>query len=81
MLDLRGNRLKSMNYIKALPELTELYLAENFITHFVGLEEVQALKTVHLRKNPIKVIDEEAMPELPDLEYLNFRETEISSLE
>mmetsp|Transcript_22176 Transcript_22176/g.3683 ORF Transcript_22176/g.3683 Transcript_22176/m.3683 type:complete len:138 (-) Transcript_22176:433-846(-) len=32
VLDLRGNRLKSMNNIKSLPELAELYLADNIIT-------------------------------------------------
>ena len=78
ILELRKNKLKSLEGVENLKELTELYIAENELTSFQGLQNVPKLQKIHCRKNPIIKLSE--VPNLPDLEYLNLRESVIESI-
>lgn len=77
VIDLRGNKLKSLAGLHSIPTLEELWLAENTITSLTGLKDLPNLKKIHLRKNAFNAIDHSSLPELPSLAYLNFRENEI----
>lgn len=55
-----------------MPELEELYLAENKVKSLAGLEGCPNLKILHLRKNVIVNFDEQ-FPALENLSYLNLR--------
>jgi len=85
ILELRKNKLKSLEGIENMKELTELYIAENELTSLQGLQNTPKLQKIHCRKNPIVKLP--AVPNLHDLEYLNLRESlienikEITSLE
>ncbi|OMJ92183.1 hypothetical protein SteCoe_5177 [Stentor coeruleus] len=72
--ELRGNKIANISGIKSMPKLEELYLSENNISLIDALEELPSLKRLHLRKNNISVIEEDKVPELPELVYLNLRE-------
>lgn len=80
VLELRGNKINNISGLKAMPKLEELYLSENNINAFDSLEEVPLLTKLHLRKNNISNIDEEKLPELAELTYLNLRENMIKDL-
>jgi Leucine-rich repeat (LRR) protein len=62
-----------------MPQLTELYLAENPLVSVGQLHTMPNLKKLHLRGCEIEKFD--AFPDLQGLEYLNLRETKIASLE
>jgi Leucine-rich repeat (LRR) protein len=64
-----------------MPKLEELYISNNSISSFMGLENVPALKKLHLRHNKIEKIEEEGLPDLPALEYLNLRTNKVSSMD
>lgn len=77
LLELRGNKLLSLEGLRNMPKLTHLYLAQNEIVSLAGLENLPVLETVHLRGNKIERIDAESLPSLPALKYLNLRENPI----
>lgn len=81
-LHLRGNKLITLEGLKALPNLTHLYAAENDIKSLTSLGEQPALTFLHLRKNKLaSIIDEEGLTNLPELIELNLRENPIDKLE
>lgn len=63
-----------------MPQLTELYAAENEVTSLIGLEELPSLTTLHLRKNKVEKVEEEGLPDLAALTYLNLRENPIGTV-
>jgi hypothetical protein len=80
ILELRANKISYITGIKGMPKLEELYLSENNISSFESMEEMLSLKRLHLRKNSFNTFDEERLPELPEIIYLNFRENLIKDL-
>lgn len=82
-LSLKGNQLKSLTGLKNMPSLIDLCIAENEVKSLVGLENLPALKRLHLRKNAIETFElteDESLPELPTLEYLNLTENKIADV-
>lgn len=80
VLEMRGNKINNIAGLKSMPRLEELYLCENNISYFDTLEELPLLKKLHLRKNNVSNLDEEKLPELPELTYFNLRENQIKDL-
>ena len=77
LLELRKNKLTSLHGIGNMSALEELDLAENAITSLEGLHNLGALRKINLRKNAISSFDEESLPELEQISYLNIRENEF----
>lgn len=80
ILELRANKIANISGIKSMPKLEELYLSENSISTLDSLEEMTSLKKIHLRKNNFVTFDEEKLPELPELVYINLRDNGIKDL-
>lgn len=74
ILELRANKISGLGGLKSMSKLEELYLSENSIVYIDTLEDLPMLKKLHLRKNNIVVVEEDKIPELPELQYLNLRE-------
>ncbi|KAH1185282.1 hypothetical protein KIL84_018031 [Mauremys mutica] len=70
-VELRGNKLETTAGLH-LPKLKNLYLAQNFITHLEGLEELVQLTTLHLRDNRLVTLDGFSKS-MKCLQYLNLR--------
>eukprot|EP01017_Pseudomicrothorax_dubius_P044368 TRINITY_DN7492_c0_g1_i1.p1 TRINITY_DN7492_c0_g1~~TRINITY_DN7492_c0_g1_i1.p1 ORF type:complete len:162 (-),score=45.21 TRINITY_DN7492_c0_g1_i1:108-593(-) len=64
-----------------MPTLRELYLSENRIKSFVGLEGCGSLQVLHLRRNNIDIPTEEDIFQSESIEYLNLRENRVDKLE
>ena len=64
-----------------MPKLEELWASNNAIGSLVGLDGCGALKKLHLRHNKIEKIEEEGLPSIETLEYLNLRTNKIPDLE
>jgi Leucine-rich repeat (LRR) protein len=77
LLELRNNKLTSLQGIANLPALKELYAADNKISSIEGLKNLPSLTKLHLRKNKISKFTSETVPNLPALQYLNLRENDI----
>ena len=75
------NKFKTLAPFKSMPKLEELYMAQNQLTNLSGWEALPALKKLHLRRNKINKIEEEGLPELPELQYLNLRHNSFDNLE
>lgn len=73
----RENKFKTFAAFKNMPKLEELYLGNNSISSLSGYDGLTALKKLHLRRNKIEKIEEEGVPELPALEYLNLRSNKV----
>ena len=54
ILELRRNKISSMQGLAGMAELAELYIAENKIKSLGGLEAPN-LKRLHLRKNAVRI--------------------------
>ncbi|KAJ8017312.1 hypothetical protein DPEC_G00016570 [Dallia pectoralis] len=70
-LELRGNKLETTDGIY-LPNLRQLYLAQNVIKHLVGLDKLERLTTLHLRNNQLTTLDGISQ-NMKCLQYLNVR--------
>jgi len=77
LLEVRNNKLTSLQGIADLPALKELYAADNEISSIEGLKNLPSLTKLHLRKNKISKFTSETVPNLPALQYLNLRENDI----
>ncbi|XP_074839714.1 leucine-rich repeat-containing protein 23 [Carettochelys insculpta] len=78
-LELRGNKLQTTAGLH-LPKLRNLYLAQNFITHLEGLEELVQLTSLHLRDNKLETLDGFSKS-MKCLQYLNLRGNGILNLQ
>ncbi|XP_042710993.1 leucine-rich repeat-containing protein 23 isoform X3 [Chrysemys picta bellii] len=78
-VELRGNKLETTTGLH-LPKLKNLYLAQNFITHLEGLEELVQLTTLHLRDNRLETLDGFSKS-MKCLQYLNLRGNGILNLQ
>uniref|UniRef100_A0A8C4WBV3 Leucine-rich repeat-containing protein 23 n=1 Tax=Gopherus evgoodei TaxID=1825980 RepID=A0A8C4WBV3_9SAUR len=78
-VELRGNKLETTTGLH-LPKLKNLYLAQNFITHLEGLEELVQLTTLHLRDNRLVTLDGFSKS-MKCLQYLNLRGNGILNLQ
>jgi Leucine-rich repeat (LRR) protein len=58
------NKFKSLTQFKAMPQLRELYMANNAVTVLGGWEGMPALKKLHLRRNKIDKVQEEELAPL-----------------
>ncbi|KAM9351166.1 leucine-rich repeat-containing protein 23 [Symphorus nematophorus] len=70
-LELRGNHLDTTDGIN-LPNLQQLYLAQNVIKRLEGLEKLERLTKLHLRDNQLETLDG-LSPNMKVLQYLNVR--------
>ena len=64
-----------------MPKLQELYIQNNNISSLVGIEGVSELKILNVRHNKIEKIEDEGLPELPALEYLNLRTNKLATMD
>ncbi|XP_067402442.1 leucine-rich repeat-containing protein 23 [Emydura macquarii macquarii] len=78
-LELRGNKLETTAGLH-LPKLKNLYLAQNFISHLEGLEDLVQLTTLHLRDNKLETLDGFSRS-MKCLQYLNLRGNAILNLQ
>ncbi|XP_044207594.1 leucine-rich repeat-containing protein 23 [Thunnus albacares] len=70
-LELRGNQLDTTDGIN-LPNLRQLYLAQNVIKRLEGLGRLERLTTLHLRDNQLDSLNG-LSPNMKCLQYLNVR--------
>ncbi|XP_059189241.1 leucine-rich repeat-containing protein 23 isoform X2 [Centropristis striata] len=70
-LELRGNQLDTTDGIN-LPNLRQLYLAQNAIKRLEGLDRLERLTILHLRDNQLETLDG-LSPNMKCLKYLNVR--------
>ncbi|XP_070695036.1 leucine-rich repeat-containing protein 23 [Pempheris klunzingeri] len=75
-LELKGNHLETTDGIN-LPNLRQLYLAQNVIKHLEGLERLERLTILHLRDNQLSSL-EGLSANMKCLQYLNVRGNTIS---
>jgi len=70
-LELRGNKLTSTEGL-CLPNLKNLFLAQNLIKELKGIDRLVELTTLHIRENQIESLDgfSEANKKL---QYINMR--------
>jgi len=79
-LELRGNKLQSLEGIVELRSLKNLYLAANKIKDLNGIENLQNLQKLHVRDNQISDLNGFSAKN-KKLNYINFRGNEITSLD
>ncbi|KFO87333.1 Leucine-rich repeat-containing protein 23, partial [Buceros rhinoceros silvestris] len=79
ILEVRGNMLETTAGLN-LPNLKNLYLAQNTIRSLEGLEGLGQLTTLHLRDNQLETL-EGFCSSMKCLQYLNLRNNRISSLQ
>ncbi|XP_034840310.1 leucine-rich repeat-containing protein 23-like [Maniola hyperantus] len=77
-LDFRYNLIQDIPDFD-FPNLDSLYLAGNSITSLVGIEKLVNLRILHVRNNPIKILNG-FDPGLKKLQYLNLRNCGVASL-
>ena len=77
-MELRKNGLKTCFGLKNLPNLKELYIAENQLTTLRGLENLESLYKINARANKIEKVKH--LPQIPSLTYLNLRENAIQDI-
>ena len=78
ILDIGANEIEKIENVDALTQLEELWLNDNQINTFEGLEKVtKTLKTIYLERNPIQlnndatVYQKEILKQLPNLTQLD----------
>ncbi|KAH8855334.1 Leucine-rich repeat-containing protein 23 [Schistosoma japonicum] len=76
-LELRGNRLDTLNGIDDMINLKTLYCAENTLRRLEGISSLKSLVRLHLRDNRISKLNE-FTENLTSLEYINLRGNQIS---
>ena len=79
ILELRKNRLKSLEGLKDLHNLIELDVSENYLTGFAELNNMPALKKLVLSTNQIENLNFD-IPDLPHLYHLNVSENKLAEL-
>ncbi|KAL3319428.1 hypothetical protein Ciccas_001901 [Cichlidogyrus casuarinus] len=72
-LELRGNKLATIEDLSQMRKLEKLFLAQNKFVNLEGIEKFTNLKVLHLRSNLIKRIVMDNLSSLKALEYLNLR--------
>ncbi|XP_012551774.1 leucine-rich repeat-containing protein 23 [Bombyx mori] len=77
-LDFRYNLIEDINGLN-FPNLDSLYLAGNQINSLIGLESCVNLRILHVRNNPIKLLNG-FVPDLGRLQYVNLRNCKVSTL-
>lgn len=77
-LDFRYNLIRDVLDMD-FPNLDSLYLAGNKITSLIGIEKLLNLRILHVRNNPIKLLDgfDEQMKKL---QYINLRNCKVATL-
>lgn len=77
-LDFRHNLIEEIGVVD-FPNLDSLYLAGNKIKSLVGLEKLVNLRILHVRNNPIRLLDgfDEG---LTKLQYINLRNCKVTTL-
>ncbi|CAH8433398.1 unnamed protein product [Schistosoma turkestanicum] len=76
-LELRGNRLNTLNGIDDLISLKTLYCAENLLRRLEGISSLKSLVRLHLRDNRLSKLTD-FTETLTSLEYINLRGNQIS---
>lgn len=79
--DLQKNRLKEVQGIACLSNLTELNLCRNELVEFPSeISELQQLVKLYMNQNNIKSIPEEVFPSLKKLQFLKMSTNKLSQL-
>ena len=73
-------KLKKLDMFKNMPALEELYVQNNLISTLIGIDGVPNLKKINLRHNKMEKFEEEGLPALDSLQYLNLRTNAVASL-
>ncbi len=73
------NKFKSLQFLKDMPKLEELYIESNVIASFLGYETLPKLKRLHLRRNKIEKFEDE-LPVHESLQYINLRGNKVPDL-
>lgn len=70
------------NFTKSTPEITEIDLSYNRLTHITShtFEKVGKLVRIHLSHNSIQFIGEDAFAALTDLAYINLKRNRLSNI-
>ncbi|CAH8442768.1 unnamed protein product [Schistosoma haematobium] len=76
-LELRGNRLNTLNGIDDMISLKTLYCAENLLRRLEGISSLKSLVCLHLRDNRLSRLTD-FTENLTSLEYINLRGNQIS---
>ncbi|CAH8443434.1 unnamed protein product [Schistosoma margrebowiei] len=76
-LELRGNRLNTLNGIDYMINLKTLYCAENLLRRLEGISSLKSLVRLHLRDNRLSRLTD-FTENLTSLEYINLRGNQIS---
>jgi len=79
-LELRGNKLVTLDGITELRSLKNLYLAANKINNLNGIGNLENLQKLHIRDNKISDLTGFTAKN-KKLNYINFRGNEITSLD
>lgn len=74
------NKFKSLTVFKAMPLLTEFYLASNQIASLQGWDQFPVLRVLHLRRNKVEKWDEE-QPAHETLSILNLRSNKVTQMD
>ncbi|XP_013182178.1 PREDICTED: leucine-rich repeat-containing protein 23-like [Papilio xuthus] len=77
-LDFRYNRISDISNLN-FPNLDSLYLAGNKITSLVGIESLVNLRILHVRNNPIKLLNG-FIPDQTKLQYINLRNCKVTTM-
>lgn len=77
-LNVRGNRLKTINFIQSLKQLISLNVRENNITHLTPVQGLRHLKYLNVRDNNIQSLT--PLKNLQNLAQLNIQNNRIHSI-
>ncbi len=78
-LNVAGNQLTSLHFIKPLTQLTYLNVRSNAITCLTPISSLQNLKLLNIRDNQVQSLD--ALKEQVNLRSLNIRDNCLTSIE
>lgn len=81
VIEVRSNKLNTIENIDKCGLIEEVYAAENELTTLNLFQSLLKLKKLHLRKNKIDQVELASEQWLPSLEYLNLRENLIKEEE
>jgi Leucine-rich repeat (LRR) protein len=74
------NKFKSLEFLKDMPKLEEVYIEGNVVATIKGYETCPKLRRLHLRKNRIEKFEEELATPGESLQYINLRGNKVPDL-
>lgn len=74
------NKFKSLEFLKEMPKLEEIYIEANVVATIKGYETCPKLRRLHLRRNRIEKFEEELATPAEALQYINLRGNKVPDL-